>query len=471
MNRGRNLAILLVVALMLGGLLAALRAPAASTGAQVADTEPPRQADWWFPYERDMIDFRSATVTLPSGSYRLVSDMAFDENGNMAGVYNFLGQPVLVQDKENFRLRADCYQTVMVLASHLPVTAEYAGLDRLSCGLESPKAVVELMYGTADSVRLSIGNRTPGGDGCYVSLADDAKVYVAPADLYDVMCRELKEQHALPAISGKNMDEIIQLALVTDGERWIANRAENENTMNAWMFTSPIRREANTNGIQRLAEGLLALKADRYETTVDSADELALYGLDHPTRLVAAFSDGEILDVRIGTDAGNGYVYAGLDQTGDVWLIDADQLDFLETTTPDHLLDPFVALVNYRDVESVEILEAGGNVTLEPVRKDGEIIGWTANGKPLDDTSFSALYTAAVGVLWDRSALKEPAGKQELITLRYRRTDGTTTVIRYSEYNDFYVLAETDEGHFLTRRERLAPLLEQLGTVRESLLK
>lgn len=470
MNRGKNLAILLAITLALGGLLLLAREPVTDVG-PTEKTEMPRQADWWFPYERELKDFRSATVILPSGQYVLDSDLAFDENGGMVGVYNRLGQPVLLRDDGNFRLRTDCYQTVMVLASHLPVTAEYDGLDRRSCGLDSPNAVVELVYETEAPVRLSIGNRTPAGDGCYVSLADGGKTYVAPADLYDVMCRDLKEQHALPAPSVKSTDEILQIALVTDGERWIANRVDHENTMNAWVFTSPIRREANTAGILRLAEGLLALKADRYETTVESADELTLYGLDQPTRLVAAFSDGEILDIRIGADAGNGYVYAGMDQTGDVWLIGRDQLDFMETVTPDHLLDPFVALVNYRQVERLEIRDDNGTVTLEPVKTDGEIIGWNANGIPLDDTCFSTLYTAAVGILWDRTALTEQAGTEELLTLAYRMTDGTTVGIRYTEYDKYYAMAETDNGHFLTRRNRLDPLLEQLGSIRDSLLK
>lgn len=470
MNRGKTLAILLAIALALGAVLVLAREPLADMET-ATETELPRQADWWFPYERELKDFRAAEVTLPSGRYILDSDLVFDENGGMMGVYNHLGQPVLVRDDTDFRLRSDCYQTVMVLASHLPVTAEYDSLDRRSCGLDSPNAVVELTYGMAAPVRLSIGNRTPAGDGCYVSLADADQIYVAPADLYDVMCRELKEQHVLPAASGRRTDEILQIALVTDGERWIANRVENESTMNAWVFTSPVRREANTAGILRLAEGLLALKADRYETSVGSADELAFYGLDQPTRLVAAFSDGEIRDIRIGADAGNGYVYAGMDQTGDVWLISRDQLDFLETVTPEHLLDPFVALVNYRQVERLEIRDNNGTVSLEPVKTDGEIIGWTANGSPLDDARFSNLYTAAVGILWDRTALTETAGEDELLSLMYWMTDGTTVEIRYTGYNEYYALAETDNGHFLTRRKRLDPMIEQLGAIRDSLLE
>lgn len=466
MNRGKQLLILLTAVIVLGGALLALQVPDPDTGALMPKTDQTDQTDWWLRYERTLSDFRSITVTLPSGSYVLISDLAFDAGGNIAGVFNTLGQPVLLKDNESFRLRSDCFQTVMVLAANLPVTAAYEGLDIRSCGLDSPKSVLELEYENEETVRISIGNKTPSGDGCYICLDSDDKVYVAPADLYDVMCRELKEQHYLPAASAKSFSDVCQVALVKDGVQWIAQQTENNNSTNLWALSSPVKREADTSGIRNMTEGLLALKADYYETTEVAADLLAQYGLDHPIRLVAVFADGEIRDIRIGADTGNGYVYATMDHSGDIWLIAREQLDFLETVTPEDLLDPFVALINYRYVQKLDIRDRHGSITLEPSDKGTEETEWTMNGIRMDHQVFSTLYSAAVGILWDKTALNESGGQEELLTLSYRMKDETNAEIRYTMYDEFYVLAETENGNFLVRKDRLDPLLEMLKIIR-----
>ena len=68
-------------------------------------------------YERDPSEFRDMTVTLASGeSYRVRSDMVF-QDGQLLGVQNTLGQPVVVEHQPGFALDVTGYQMMLLWRS------------------------------------------------------------------------------------------------------------------------------------------------------------------------------------------------------------------------------------------------------------------------------------------------------------------------------------------------------------------
>ncbi|MBQ2931017.1 MAG: hypothetical protein IJD99_12470, partial [Clostridia bacterium] len=80
--------------LIAAALVLTLTVLLSGTDAPVA-APTPAEAAYRMLYTRSQQDFAAMTVTLASGeAYTVESSLGFDENGNLLGVYNSLGQPV-----------------------------------------------------------------------------------------------------------------------------------------------------------------------------------------------------------------------------------------------------------------------------------------------------------------------------------------------------------------------------------------
>lgn len=420
---------------------------------------------WYFLYERPLDQFESMRVTLPGESYLLKSDLAFYPSGELAGVYNALGQPVLAEGREDFRLAPAFFQTVMVLAQHLPVTGRYEGIDKDACGLLSPSAVIEINWTGGEKTELRIGDKTADGASCFLLFGEDPAVYTAPADLKTLMLGSLKEKHWLSGALSADADAAVQLALVQDETQWILKRTGTENGASGWEITSPFSHPGNAAGIGRLITGIAGLEAISYAGTMEKAEDAAFYGMDRAERLVLVLQDGTIRDIRIGADAGNGQVYACMDRGTDVYLVSREQLLFLESATPDYLLDPFVNLINAQDVRVLSVRAGKVKMTLENVEEAGEEY-CRVNGETVSTARFSELYRAAAGILLDKPCMEKQPEQEPLLTLNYSLKDGAEITVTYEPYDDFYMLARTGNACFLTGRSRLQPLMKTLEEFR-----
>lgn len=143
MQRGLRLLLMALVCAALGGvyvLLGSTVAPAEAPAPEFTDAP-----GYFMLYEDSVAALKSITVQ-PKGSqrYTAVSDMAFDQNGNLLGVYNALSQPFLVSGQEDFTFSTAAWQMLLLTAQHIPATATYPALDRDACGLTDPDAVITL---------------------------------------------------------------------------------------------------------------------------------------------------------------------------------------------------------------------------------------------------------------------------------------------------------------------------------------
>ena len=462
MHRGRNLALIALVAALLCLLCLYLDGDAPDERATPsAETAPA----YWMLYERDPSEFRSLTVTLASGeSYRVRSDMVF-QDGQLMGVQNTLGQPVVVDGRPDFALDTTGYQMMLLVAQHIPVTARYDALDLEACGLASPAARLEIAYDNGETLNLAIGNLTASGDSCYVSLSGDTSVALAPYDLHQVMTRSLKEQHALPGPLNVDVDSAVQLAV--DGpnvERIIATRYGGDRLL-PWQVDTPLVHDGDTERIAAFIAGLCAVHAQAYETTVADAADLAAYGLDAPLRLIAAFSNGTIRDIHVGADAGGGMVYVRMDSTGDIYLLSRTQLDFAAEASLEGLLDRFVALVPITELSQLTVTCGQERYVLAQnwlSQEDTVAMGYTVNGAEVSREDFSACYSAVIGLQFDQAS-DETRENMPMASLQFTLRDGTRYQVDLYAYDAFYTLAVTDGGgRFLVRNTRVNAMIETL---------
>lgn len=459
MHRLRILCTLVAVVAVLAAALAFLRDVPV-----VQEIQPVQQeAAYRMLYTCSRQEFKAMTVTLATGErFTVLSDMGFDENGNLLGVYNSLGQPVIVQGQESFALDSISYQMMLLTAMNLPVTASYPGLDPEACGLASPAARIEIMYHTREPIVLTIGSITASGQSCYVQAEGDDSVHLVPADFHQIMTRPLKAHHRLPGAINNASSKAVQIAIVRPGEEnFIAANYGTSERILPWQVNSPYTHAGSTERITAFIQAVAAIHADAYVTTVVTVEELVTYGLDDPTRLLVAYSDGTIRDIHLGNDAGDGTVYARMDSTADVYRISTTQLPDVEGNALDALLDRFIALIPTTDVTALAV-RAGEEEWLLSIDASKEQDDYAINGAEVDADVFSEAYKAVVGMQFDKTTKAEAAGTA-LCQVRFSHGDGTVTGVDYYEYDHHYIQVETTGGaSFLIRRERLEEMLNVL---------
>ena len=425
MRRGLRLLLMALVCAALGGVYVLL-------GSTVAPAEAPAPEStdapgYFMLYEDSVAALESITVQ-PKGAqrYTAVSDMAFDQNGNLLGVYNALSQPFLVSGQEDFTFSTAAWQMLLLTAQHIPATATYPALDRDACGLTDPDAVITLTHKDGTTRVLRIGRLTSDGASCYVALDGDTNVYLVPYDFHETMVQPLNALHTLPSAIDESASAAVQIALTgTDDGQLI------------------------------FITGLCAVSADEYVTTVADAAGLAAYGLDAPRRLIAAFQDGTIRDIHLGSDAGDGMVYARMDRTGDIYRIRRTQLTFAENAGLNTLLDRFVSPVVVATLSQVRVTTFDGETTLRIEYENGDDnIGqrWFWDESAVTRDEFTDAYLSIIALQFDQTAPQEAAGTSLLADITFTLRDGSTSTVRYEACDAFYALATTDGGgRFLVR--------------------
>lgn len=458
-------AVILAVLLLVSGGLFGLWRFLEQMPAEAPEAAPQATSAYEMLYEHPLADFQRMDVRLNDGSgFAMVSDMVFDESGALLGVRSGMGQPLLVEGQESFALSSLSWQMMILTAQHLPYTAAYTGLDLDACGLTNPAARITITYQTESPVELTVGRMTASGHSCYVTSSGDDRVFLVPYDFHEVMTKPLAAHHILPSALSVQTGSAVQIAqLDADGTLWLATYSGDQ--LLPWQVEKPFPHGGSTDRITAFIEGVCALHAEGYETTVGSMPELAAYGLDAPQRLLVAFTDGTIRDVHVGGDAGSGQVYARMDQSGDIYRISRAQLSFLDSAGGDGLLDRFVALIPSSQVTSVAMSMDGQRHTLTRDGQEGAAV-YAQDGIALSTKEFSARYKALIGLSFDKTASNiSPAG-EPLACVTYQLQSGETQEITLYPWDAYYDLCKTGAGGaFLVRHTRVAEIWETLCTV------
>lgn len=279
-------------------------------------------------------------------------------------------------------------------------------------------------------------------------------MYLVPYDFHETMVQPLNALHTLPGAIDESASAAVQIALTgTDDGQLIFTKSSGK--LMAWSSTSPITHAGSTERIEAFITGLCAVSADEYVTTVADAAGLAVYGLDAPRRLIAAFQDGTIRDIHLGSDAGDGMVYARMDRTGDIYRIRRTQLTFAESAGLNTLLDRFVSPVVVATLSQVRLTTVDGETTLRIEYENGDdSIGqrWFWDENAVTRNEFTDAYLSIIALQFDQTAPQEAAGTSLLADVTFTLRDGSTSTVRYESCDAFYALATTDGGgRFLVR--------------------
>lgn len=352
-------------------------------------------------------------------------------------------------------------------------------------GLAPPRARGEASFADGSSLAYLLGDPTPAGDGYYLQLKGDPRVYKVATIVGESMhgtLEDLRDRTISPAIVA---DEIVAARIRRPDGRVIEivqKSPEEARDMQlgfgGYFLVRPwkIPRGLNAERQQAFLQGLVSLSIDDF--VVDSPASLSPYGLASPW---AEFSvkdkAGSTLAVQFGAARPDGMRYFRLAGRPAVYALSQAKLAFLVQPVFD-LAEKFVFIPSIDDVDALEIT-AGGRTRVYALSRqtgpaaEGEepevVTSFTLDGKPLEDGQARKLYQRVIGLLVEGEAPRAPGGSPVVVT-RFRMNKGAAgeVTVRYVDFDrDFYAVFVAGACDFLISKGQVGGMLAALAQVVE----
>jgi Domain of unknown function (DUF4340) len=341
--RSRTTLVLVLIALMIGGLVALDYYHGTSTQDLAAKS-------------KRVLDFQSKDVT--SLKIELTNQIyTLERSGDQW------------QIKQPLDVRAN-YSTVSSILDELEFAErnrvitdkELSGLTLKDFGLEIPRVRLTLQN-KKRSIVLLIGNETPTKDEVYAQLQGKKDVLVAPKSIYERVDRtldDLRDRTVIdfqPAsatrIEIKSADRVIELA----------KSATSTNTEPRWSLTRPLAARADPRKVNELLADLSGLRVTDFVS--ESPRDIPIYQLDEPEREVTVWTGESGGTLQIGRASTNdpGKVYAKLKTADSIYTVPSATAQKFAIQAND-LRDAQVLVFSERDVHGIEVLHGTDRFSL-----------------------------------------------------------------------------------------------------------
>lgn len=374
-----------------------------------------------------------------------------------------------VEGMDDFALNQDLADTMMRRAGQ--ITAERIVASKVDdlkpYGLENPWLAVEV-----NDTRLIIGNTAPSISSRYAMRLGDENIYTVSQAAISALARELNDLHvvSMPSVLS---DEGIDYVYIekSGGETIELSRAEAEKSplLTSFFMLQPYRYPAHSYRVSGdIVPGIVQIKPFAYAGHMNAPEDAADYGLDIPWAYIHATDDlGGEIEVTIGREVGPAR-YITVDDSGDVYLIESEELDFLQYARSDYLAEQFVSLVSIEHVSHVDISVHGVVLTLEIEHEASGAYRFRMNGVMLNSDEGQVLYEQIIGIQHDvRCPNPEVAGDEEM-SICFILLDGSKYVVEYLSYDADYLAVRINGNlRFMVKRDKLNPLKEALKSYSE----
>ena len=336
-------------------------------------------------------------------------------------------------------------------------------------GLDDPAYTVTVV---ADKTyEISIGDESFTDGEVYISAGDDY-VYLTDAELIDEIAYslyDLVEKEEIPemeSISSIQIEKAAPVKLVWE---------ENSGYCYSDEYTYFLEDEDEYRNLdnEKAESTFDSLTAFVWEECVDynaEDSELAAYGLDDPDAAVTADykdADGEEQTFSYEIAEAGGIYYVRLADSRMVYTVSQDVYDAAVNASYDELKPDEVILLNWSDVDSIEIEMDGNSYTIEIERGEDEEYTCIYEGTEVD---FSDVLDSLSGI----TAAEDPEegialgdGNSEIILTIHRRAEKASDVeLAFYQYDGTYCIPVLD-GEELdpVNREDVVSLKEAVNAI------
>lgn len=277
------------------------------------------------------------------------------------------------------------------------IISENATTEELKTfGLDAPRASLTVHFQN-DTPVILFGSNAPGGEGVYVMLENETKIYLisdttalpffSPATAFvnktiTATDPEFKGFEKI-TLSGANYPETIVIESTPEDEVEAAGI-----TLYTHAITSPIRRGIDSQrGLEPL-NSVYGLLANNVVAVDDSPEVLKKYGLDNPAAIVSVVGDTPEMTFTLKISEADefGEIHLIKDNSKVIYELSPFVLPFLQLSLFD-MMDRVVKIPNIDNIHSVTVgTEDNGYHIFEITHEDdGKKLSVTVDGKPLPD--------------------------------------------------------------------------------------
>lgn len=372
-----------------------------------------------------------------------------------------------VEGMDDFKLNQDMVETMMQRAGNIAAERIVDSYDANDAALSGYGLKEPWMTITVNDTQLSFGNVVPSMLSRYALRAGDDNIYTVSQASISALNRSLNDLHVvgMPSILSDERTDYIYIEMHA-GETIELSRAEAEESplLTSFFMLQPYRYPAHSYRVSRdIVPGVVQIAPYAYAGHIRLQEDAEKYGLDAPWAHIRATDNlGGRMEVSIGDEIGSSR-YITVDDTGDVYLIASERLEFLQYARSDYLAEQFVSLITIDKVSQVEISADGAAMVLEIMPIGDGKYKYSVHGEALDSATGQSLYEQIISVQHDVRCPNPKNASSEELSIRFKLTDDNQYEVDYLSYNDDYLAVRVNGAlHFMVKRDKLNSLMSLL---------
>lgn len=356
--------------------------------------------------------------------------------------------------------------------------------DLAPFGLAPARVRAEGTFSDGTVVTYLLGDRTPAGDGYYLQLKGDSRVYKVWTIMGDQLhwtLADLRDRTISPPVAP---EEIVFVRVRRpDGrvveivEKSTAEAKDLQLGFGRYFLVRPYRlpRGLHSEKQEAFLKEVLAVSIDDFVD--DAPGDPAAYGLGKPwAEVLVRDRAGNSRGLQFGAARSDGKRFFRVVGRPNVYGVEEAKLAFLATPVFD-IAEKFAFIPNIDDVDSMEITAGGITHTFalsrekKPAAEEGAeeevVTSFTLDGKPLDEDPARKLYQRVIGLLVEGEVRNPPPGAAEVRTRFVLNRGGAREVtVSYVPYDrDFYAVFVSGLCDFAISKGQLRAMLAALERV------
>ena len=392
----------------------------------------------------------------PSASGEVVSihvqgESDFTITKDESAVYHVSG---MEDDQVNQNTCGSAFNNAASMEADQLVEADVQDLS--AYGLDNPSARVTIVYSDA-KLELELGDTSSVTKQVYCRVAGGSDVYALRAFFGNLYGGSILRYRGLsiPEISS-DISDCRSIIIRRRGEEQVRFKpVENNATFasSTWQMTEPKQLWLDTGNLSELVESISNCKLYGY---VGKFDDLSAYGLDDPWfEVIMSDTNGVRRTLSLGDEVeGENLYYCKIDDSGEVFTISTNYLDFATDFKVSTYLDAFTNIVSISYVDEVDVSDGTTSYALRIERQeqydDDGNLKTLANGQPnyletffvdgkeCQEAAFKSAYQTIIGVtisnLAEESKIDDT--QKPVLTVKYILNNGADpVVIEYLPYD------------------------------------
>ena len=442
MNRGKKmLALLIVLAVMLGGYYAVKQSNQTTSVSETSGT----------------FDLTAKTAEDLTGISWTTEDTTLTFTLNDEGEWTTTDTPAWPVDQSAVQALADKLLALQGTRKLEDVTslADY--------GLDTPTITVTVTWKDASTTTYTMGDATPFADGYYLKLStQDDVIYTIATSLSTTFNKTQKDLVAMEEIT-----TISEASSITVGATFAAVKKSESTTVNPdqlW-YDANTDEPLTASKVEALLSAAKGIAWDELVTAAATEDELTTYQLDdaHATVITLTGDEDASMALLIGGEDAEGNRYARLPGSSMVYTVEADDVSSLLSANSDDMWITALVPLPWSALKTATLETTKGTYTIVKAEEETEA---TATDTAEDTSEADETLWSKITALTATDRLSEATDGDTVLTITAQDEAGREITVVVREYSaDSYQALVDGEKTLLISADTMDTLVRTIKSM------